>query len=257
MRVRIENVGVHRQNRAGVYPTGIRCKELCQEVISNGFLKEEFSDKLVAVEEMPLHEAQTRNIDETGSQYNREASSRDKLLQECFKEPRGNVQFNLLSHNHMALVILAFISKSKWDLPNIEQPNMDRTIRFCDEEGRLSLTAVAGTVNGKELLEVIDEGVGCEVLSWKMDVEEPTAAAVISAALNKCGDFAMKTTEWSALYTLKGEIIEASGKLGELVAFASVVQKAHMQLGSAADDPDRDKLFDFLISIGVGKNNCF
>ena len=229
MRVSIENFGVHRQNRAGVYPTGIRCKELCQEVISNGFLKEEFSDKLVAVEEMPFQTRSTRQVDQTGSQYNREASSRDEFLQECFKEPRGNVQFNLLSHNHMALVILAFISKSKWDLPNIEQPHLDRTIKFCDEEGRLSLTAVAGTVNGKELVEVIDEGVDCEVLPWKMEVEEPTAAAVISAALNKCGDFAMRTTEWSALYTLKGGIIEAAGKLGDRVAFASVVQKAHMQ----------------------------
>ena len=30
-----------------------------------------------------------------------------------------------------------------------------------------------------------------------------------------------------------------------------------MQLGSAAIDPDLDKLFDFLISIGVGKNKLF
>ena len=178
-RIRIENLGVHRQNRAGVYPTGIRCMELCQQVIDNGFLKEQFSDKLVAVEEMPFQARSTRQGYKTGLQYNRAASSRDELLQECFKEPRGNVQFNLLSHNHMALVLLAFISKSKWDLPTIEQPNMGRTIEFCDDEGRLSLTAVAGTVNGKELLEVIAEGVSCEVLSWKMDVEEPTAAAVI------------------------------------------------------------------------------
>ena len=74
------------------------------------------------------------------------------------------MQFSLLSHNHMALVLFAFISKSKWDLPSIE-PKMGRTIKFCDDEGRLSLTAVAATANGKELLEVINEGVGCEALS--------------------------------------------------------------------------------------------
>ena len=54
---------------------------------------------------------------------------------------------------------------------------MDRTIKFCDEQGRLSLTAVAATLNGKELLEVSNENVECEVLSWKMDMEEPNAAA--------------------------------------------------------------------------------
>ena len=32
----------------------------------------------------------------------------------------------------------------------------------------------------------------CEVFSWKIEVEEPTAAAVISTALNKCSDFAIR-----------------------------------------------------------------
>ena len=172
-----------------------------------GFLKEEFSDKLFAVEEMPTHEARSRGLntteDKTGSQYNREASSKDELLQTCCREPHGNVQYNLLSHNHMALVMLAFITKAKWDLEPIEQKKIYRTIKFCDEQGRLCLTAVAATVNGKELVEVINEGVDCEVLSWKMEVEEPGAAAIISAALNKCSNFAMRCTEWSAMYTLR------------------------------------------------------
>ena len=256
-RARVENFGVHPKHRAGAYPTGIRCKDLCKDVISHGFLKEEFSDKLVAVEAMPLHEAHARGIAKTGSQYNRESSSKDELLQACFQEPHGNVQYNLLSHNHMALVILAFIGKAKWELPSIELPKMNRTIHFCDDQGRLSLTAVAATVNGKELLEIVNEGVDCEVLSWRMEVEEPTAASVISAALNKCSDFAMRTTEWSALFTLKGGIIEASGKLGSRMAFASVVERTHMELDSAANDPDLGQLFDFLINIGVGNNTCF
>ena len=109
------------------------------------------------------------------------------------------MQYNLLSHNHMSLVILAFIAKAKWDMPIVEQPNMKTTITFCDDQGRLSLAAVAATANGKELQEIVNEGVDCEVLSWKMEVEEPTAAAVISGALNKCSDFAMRTTEWSAM----------------------------------------------------------
>ena len=264
IKVRVENLGVHRNNRGGVFPGGIRCKELCVDVISNGFLKEEFSDKLVAVEEMPTHEA--RSLDRsrgevqtgsTGSQYNRETSSKDELLQTCFHEPYGNVQYNLLSHNHMALVILAFITKAKWDLEPIEQKKWKRTIKFCDEQGRLCLTAVAATVNGKELVEVIKEGVDCEVLSWKMELEEPGAAAVISAALNKCSDFAMRCTEWSALYTLRGGIIKASGALGQRVAFKSVLEATHLELDSAADDPDLGQLFDFLISLGVGKNTYF
>ena len=255
--VRVENLGVHRNNRAGVYPAGIRCKELCESVISAGFLKEEISDKLVAVEEMPSHEARKCSETQTGSEYNRRCSLKDELLQTCFREPYGNVHYNLLSHNHMMIVILGFITKAKWDLDPVEQKQKNRTIKFCDEQGRLCLTAVAATDNGKELVEVIKDGISCEVLSWKMEVEEPGAATVISHALNKCSDFAMRTTEWSALYTLRGEIIKASGALGDRVAFKSVLESTHMELDSAAMDPDVDQLFDFLISIGVVKNTYF
>ena len=244
VKVRIENLGVHRNNRAGVYPAGIRCKELCGDVLPAGFLKEEFEDKLVAVEEMPAHEARNYPDRQTGSQYNKELSSKDDLLKTCFIEPYDNVQYNLLAHNHMALVIKAFITKAKWDLEPVEQKKMNRTIKFCDEQGRLCQTAVAATANGAELVHVINEGVMCQVLSWKMEVEEPGAAAIISHALNKCASLAMRTTEWSALYTLKGGIIKESGRLGERVAFKSVLEATSMELDSAAEDPDEDDCDD-------------
>ena len=155
MNVRVENCGVHRKNRCGVYPAGIRCQELCIQAIGEGFLKEEFTDRLVAVQEMPAHEALNLLLNlpggfpgkfKTGSQYNREASSKDKLLQTCFREPHGNVQYNLLSHNHMMLVVLAFKTKAKWDIEPIEQKT--GKVRFCDEQGRLCLTAVAANESG-------------------------------------------------------------------------------------------------------------
>ena len=58
-----------------------------------------------------------------------------------------------------------------------------------------------------------------------------------------------------SVYTLRGEIIKACGGIGQRVAFTSVLEKTHVQLDSAADDPDLAQLFDFLISVGVGKNS--
>ena len=261
MKVRVENFGVHPSNRAGVYPAGIRCMELCKEVVTAGFLKEEFCDKLVAVEEMPLEEARNQGADYvSGQNYNRVQSSKDELLQTCFREPYGNVQYNLLSHNHMALVCLAFMTRAKWDLEPVEIKKMDKTqkiIKFCDEQGMLSMDAVGATENGKELVDIIRDGMDVEVLSWKMELEEPGAAAVISAALNKSAKFAMRTCEWSALYTLKGGIIKASANLAENVAWKTVLDSVYLELDDAASDPDISQLFDFLISIGVGKNTYF
>ena len=74
-------------------------------------------------------------------------------------------------------------------------------------------------------------------------MEEPTAASVISQALNKGHDIALRTIEWTALSVLRGEIIRTSGPQGQRVAYKSVLDAVHMQLDSAAHDPDRVELF--------------
>ena len=61
----------------------------------------------------------------------------------------------------------------------------------------------------------------------------------------------------SYVYAAGGGIIKAARALRERVAFKSVIAATHMELDSAADDPDLDQLFDLLISIGVGKNTLF
>jgi len=157
----------------------------------------------------------------------------------------------LLAHNHMMLILRAFLTRSKWELP----PNPEKNIVYEDAEGRLSVTAVAGSPNGKELAEVVFDGLDCEVLSWQMDLEEPTAASIISQALNKAHELALRTTELTALSVLKGEIIVQMGKdVMKQVAFQTVREKVRVQLDSAAEDPDLPEVFDFLINAGVGRN---
>ena len=89
----------------------------------------------------------------------------------------------------------------------------DKHVVLCDVDGQVSLTAVAESVNGKELAVVVNDGHDCEVFSWKIDVEEPTAESVISQALNKGHDIALRTPEWSALSVLRGRSSERPGHL--------------------------------------------
>jgi hypothetical protein len=253
-RLRVENLGVHPKNRGGVYPSGVRCKSLCVEVMDVGFIKEEVNHAVVAVEETPAAHIRSRGEEYvSGSTYNVEKCMKDELLNTCFNEPVGSsVQHMLLSHNHITLVMRAFLTKAQWDLA----PNAEKGISFCDDKGRLSLTAVAEHTNGKELGELIVEGIDCEILSWKMDAEEPTAASVISQALNTGQDLALRTTELTAVAVLTGEIIvQMSKDAGQRVAFQTVRDRVRQQLRHAADDPDLPEVFDFLISLGVGKNS--
>ena len=152
----------------------------------------------------------------------------------------------------MMLVFRAFLTSAKWDLP----PNTELNITFCDADGRLSKTAVAEHPNGNELAEVLVQGLDCEVLSWKMNDHEPTAAEVISSAFNTGHELALRTTDITALKVLTGAIIaEASADVAQRVAFQTVRDKVRHTLHAAADDPDLPDLFNFLINAGVGKNS--
>ena len=97
------------------------------------------------------------------------------------------------------MVLRAFLTHAKWDIP----VNMEQKLVYCDQEGKLSITAVAGHPNGKEVAEVLKEGVYCEVCSYRMDIEEPQAAGIISRAGNEANELAMRTTELSAVAALK------------------------------------------------------
>ena len=103
---------------------------------------------------------------------------------------------------------------------------------------------------------MVIEGFDCEILSYKMDLEEPTAASVISQALNKGQEVALRTTELTAVAVLKGEImVQMSRTVGQRVAFQTVRERVRGQLDAAADDPDLPAVFEYLISSGVGKTH--
>ena len=54
--VPIHCLGAHQKNRGGVYPAGIRCKNLCSDLGRKGFAKEEANHMGVAVEDIPFEE---------------------------------------------------------------------------------------------------------------------------------------------------------------------------------------------------------
>ena len=69
----------------------------------------------------------------------------------------------LLAHNHMMLVLRAYMTRTKRNLPR----DAERDIVFCEPESRLSKAAVAESPIGKQLAELLDEGCEVEVLAWE------------------------------------------------------------------------------------------
>ena len=254
VRLRCSDSGVHKKNRGGEYPSGLRGKELLVELAKIGIIQDEVDHHGYAVEELPLDkvlDCKDPNFIST-LEYNVRECAKDEWLSGIYDEPYNKVFYSFLAHNHVLTICRAVITKQLWRLDDIQ----DMKITFCDEDGRLSLELIASAVNCVQLKAIIHEGVLCKVLSYKMDLEEPGAAATISTAVNELNRMAMHTTEIQAFKVLQGEIIlQMSKEVGQTVAFQTTLVRVKSILGPAANDPDIVQLFDFLISNGVGKNS--
>ena len=222
------------------------------EVVDTGFVKEEVDHGGCAVEEMPYENRVQRGQDYvSGTKYNATESRKDDLLRTCFQEPYDDVHYRLLAHNTIMLVCRAWLTKAPWNIPKDQQNNLI----YCDDKGMLSLSAVAEHANGKQLEWAIKDGFLAEILSWKMDVEEPKAAIIISNAMQAGNTIAMRTSELTAISVLKGEIIVQSANISQKVTFKSVLAETRKELSLAADDPDLIEVFLYLVSLGVGSNS--
>ena len=245
------SIGVHPKNHGGVYPSGHRCKGLSVDVLDVGFLS---GLSAVTVEEPPVDTVNSRGADYvSGSEYNTTACSKDELLENLFAVPYHDVRSLMLNHNHIMLVLRAFMTAAHWEIPC----NVEQNLRICDENGNLSLSAVAAHDNGKELAAMVNEGIECEQLAWQMDVEEPSAASIISQALSTAQEKALRTSELFAVAVLKGEIIVQMGPtLSQKVIYKSVLERVRRELGCiTADHRDFSDVFAFVCSVGVGFNS--
>ena len=106
-RLPLQLLGVHPQNRGGVYPQGDVVKTLGIRLAGLGYNQEEADHQGAAVQEPP-----DSSLAESYGQYNRRKCLGQPLLESCFGV-ESNVAFGMLSHNHLLLLLLCWAS-----LPN-------------------------------------------------------------------------------------------------------------------------------------------
>ena len=111
---RIDHRGVHPKNRGGLYPAGVRCMALCQDVMGARFVTEEFNHGVVVVKEPPAEVIRSRGTSlVSGSTYNVNACSKDELLSTCGQVLSDDVRSLMLAHNPMMLVARAFLTHAQ------------------------------------------------------------------------------------------------------------------------------------------------
>ena len=239
--------GAHPDNRGASYPAGARVKSLAASIISMGCSAEEADHMGVVVQEAP----QSRRLDE----YNRKQTKGDADLENCFPCCL-QIQFGFLNHTHFGLIMKAFRGKAPWDAPPVKLPDGSE-LPFCDPQGRLSFDLLRDNENGKDFCYLNDKGALVEILAYQMETEEPTAAKLISRAMNMKQEVALQQTELQAWEALSGAIaLQASKNLNARVSFQTVLAAVAADLDMLADDPDLIEMFDLIVSLG-GKGSVY
>jgi hypothetical protein len=248
----IRLLGCHPLNRGGIYPQSERCQKLCSDVVSWGYDREDAEHNGVCVEEIPTTERRFNPMRpseeyETYLAWNKKNTMSDSL-KKCFEE--GDVSFGLLAHSHLLVIQLCILTGAQWDVCNEDQ---DRPA-YCDADGCLSLSAVAEL--DANMAAHIREGMKVEVLSWKMYQEEPQACIVISQAMNKGHEAALRTSELTAMSVLSGAItLRQEVSLATQIEFESIRDALRSQLDYVVDEPEFIALFELVIGLGANSNS--
>ena len=229
-------VGFHPQNRGGAKLSGLRVLELMLDLLRKGFDEEEADCGGIVIESTAVVMA-----------FNVDACGGDPWLRATIDGQ--HLQFGTVAHSHLNQVLKNIGSGMDFsgvdELPSVLSALLDHT----------------GTIQ-MELLKTYDEtfqryvteGLLFEILDPKIDVEEPEAAAIISAAANVKNAMSLIPHEMEALrLTSKHCSLEAK-KSGD-VAFTGARDKLAQSMPTVAHDPDFIHLFKFVVENGAEDSN--
>ncbi len=229
-----------------MYPQADTVRNLGLKIFRTGFSQSEANHEGVVVEEVPFCK-RAEYIRSSGSQYESYADYNlrncdHQHLAKCFASAL-DIMYATLSHSHLLLVLLSWSNGADWKLE--DEPTLRKLL---NANGAFSDAAV--TAFDDDLGRVLRNGLLMEVLSWKMMVEEPTAASLISQALTTGHHFALRTSELTAMSVLSGAVaFELGSAVADEVCFETVREKVRTELDMYVDMPGFIDLFEFVVNM--------
>ena len=115
--IALSRLGVHPQNRGGMYPQPDIVRDLGLQIMPIGFNESEANHEGVSVEEMPFCERAKHGRSgglpyEPYADYNIRQCDH-KYLVKCFSQLH-DIMYGTLSHSHLLLVLLSFANGAEW-----------------------------------------------------------------------------------------------------------------------------------------------
>ena len=234
-------MGSHQGNRGGVYANTKDVENLAEGIWDMGFDPEEADSQGVAVQDYPEGQRPPNYV--TIHNWNRLKTEGIPGLVAVVSDDHV-ISLGLLSHNHLLLVLKGFAHAAKWDVP-----------KLCGPDGKASLAKLR--LHDAEFAKKAEGFLKIEVLSWRIMVEEPRAAALISKALNDKNRLALLPHEMEIFKVLCNEVsTSVSSAVAEEVLFAGIKEKARAQLDHLVDEPEMVSLVKLIVDVGGENGEC-
>ena len=236
----------HPKNRGGDPVKSLRTMQLNATVAVEGYDPIEANCNAVAVEDLPAVAG--------GSGQYFQAEFAKKVVPDPDMAERGSGMVAIvgsLSHNHLNCCMRNILCCTKGCECHGKTACGCGSQPILDNNGNYSLAKLQ--VHDEEWAQGCFRGLEWEVLSWKMDIEEPDAALIISIALNKKNEVAMKTGHLEIMSTLVA-LCQPCPK--GCVPFDPVRDKMIDLYGAAVDHPDFVHAFRLVIDAGGGLAAC-
>ena len=176
-------VGFHPENRGGAKLSGMRVLELTIDLLTKGFDDEEADCGGVVIESAMV------------MAYNVDACAGDPWL--CATIDGQHLQFGTVSHSHLNQVLKNIGAAMVFRFTDSDGECPDVLKQLLDTEGKIQLDLLK--TYDEVFARYVNEGLLFEILDPKIDVEEPEAAAIISAAANVKNATSLISHEMEAL----------------------------------------------------------
>ena len=232
--------GVHTGNRGGIHPSGDRCKSLVQGILcpSGGWDQSEVEYGGCVVQEVPVAERPVNYV--TYTQFALKECAGSELLFPV----SDNIEFEYgsLAHGHICLVLKGCMKGARFHVDGIS---------VVTGENKGCVDAESWQTKYPEMYRAALEGLPSEELSWRLNIEEPKAAVVISRVLNNKNRVQLLPTEMEVIAVLSLQIdLAVADRLAHDVSFATLKEDLRRFLDCLVDDPDFIKVFKFVLELG-------
>ena len=216
-KIQLEDLCIHPQNRGGTFPSSARVVGLMCGILKDRFLKDDAQHEAVVVQALPgtrqaEHERAVGKPQKTHAEHNVQNTQSVEALRLAFKNV-STYSYGALSHCTLCLGLMCIKHGAAWEIPaeyqgcGLEEwqtgPGGSWDVQKMRREERFS-----------ELIDVLDNGLYCEVLSWDVhfDTHVKEGPALIAAALNDPQGKGVPTHEMELLKTVADYVASAAAE---------------------------------------------